>query len=48
VKLYDSAGALPNAETSAQETLCIPIHQSLTDSQVEKICDCVKAFGKLL
>ncbi|HTN70943.1 MAG TPA: DegT/DnrJ/EryC1/StrS family aminotransferase [Methylomirabilota bacterium] len=48
VKLYDSAGALPNAETSAQETLCIPIHQSLTDSQVEKICDCVKAFGKRL
>ena len=48
VKLYDSAGALPNAETSAQETLCIPIHQSLTDSQLEKICDCVKAFGKLL
>jgi aminotransferase len=48
VKLYDSSGAFPNAEKSAQETLCIPIHQSLTDSEVEKISECVKAFGKLL
>ena len=48
VKLYDSTGALPNAEKSAQETLCIPIHQSLTDAEVAKICDAVKSFGKLL
>jgi dTDP-4-amino-4,6-dideoxygalactose transaminase len=48
VKGYGSTEVLPAAEKSAQETLCIPMHQSLSNEQVEKICDCVKAFGKLL
>jgi dTDP-4-amino-4,6-dideoxygalactose transaminase len=48
VKGYGSTDVLPGAEKSALETLCIPMHQSLTDEQVEKICECVKAFGKLL
>jgi len=48
VKGYGSAEVLPSAEKIAHETLCIPMHQSLTDEQVEKICECVKAFGKLL
>jgi dTDP-4-amino-4,6-dideoxygalactose transaminase len=48
VKFYNSVGSLPNSERVAHETLCIPIHQSLSDSEVGKVCDQIKAFGKLL
>jgi aminotransferase len=48
VNYYQSHDRLPNAEKSAQETLCIPMHQSLSDGDVEKICDCIKTFGKSL
>jgi dTDP-4-amino-4,6-dideoxygalactose transaminase len=48
VKLYDSDEVLPNAELAARQTLCLPIHQSLTDAQVEQVSDSVKMFGKLI
>lgn len=46
VKFYGACAALPNAEEAAQTTLCIPIHQSLSDEDVHRIVDSIQAFGK--
>ena len=35
---------LPNAEDAANTTLCIPIHQSMTDDQVGYVCDSIRQF----
>lgn len=39
--------SLPAAEKATKTTLNIPCHQSLTDSDVEKVISCVKEFMKL-
>ena len=46
VKYYGSTGRLPNSEEAAKSTLCIPIHQSLTDSDLDRIIECIRSFGK--
>jgi len=48
VKLHGPHPALPNAEEAAQTTLCIPIHQSLSDDDTHKIVDSIREFGKRL
>jgi aminotransferase len=37
-------GSLPRAEWVADHTLCLPMHQSLTDSEVDFIIDQVRSF----
>lgn len=46
VPLYGFEGSLPQAERAARETLCIPIHQGLSDDDVAKVVDEVKAFER--
>jgi aminotransferase len=43
---YKTGDYLPNAERAARETLLLPLHYNLTDSQVEFICEKVKEFFK--
>lgn len=44
VELYDHEGSLPNAEWAAAHTLCLPLHQNLTESEQGQIIRCVKDF----
>ncbi len=39
-------GDFPNADYAADNTLCIPIHQSLSQSDLELIVDKIREFGK--
>jgi aminotransferase len=48
VKFYGACTRLPYAEEAAQTTLCIPIHQSLSEEDVHKIVDSIREFGKRL
>ena len=47
VKYYGVDDVLPNAEKAALNTLCIPIHQSLSNEDVEKIVYHIRKFGEL-
>lgn len=44
VKGYGVETSLPNAEWAALHTLCLPIHQSLSNDDVEKIITTIKKF----
>jgi len=44
---YGAKVSLPAAEEAARSTLCIPIHQSLTDNEVAEISDRIHEFGRL-
>ena len=49
VKRYDayrkhSGVSLPNADLAADRTLCIPLHQNLTETEIGHIIDAIKAF----
>lgn len=47
VKYYGAANeSLPDAEAAANSTLCIPMHQSLSDSDVQKIVECITKFSE--
>ena len=46
VPAYGLAGSFPNADYAADHTLCLPIHQALTDDEVNYICDKIIEFGK--
>lgn len=48
VKLYGSKAKLPEAEWAAKNTLCLPIHQGMSDADVERVILEVKKFGKKL
>lgn len=48
VELYDDHVSLPHAERAALETLCLPIHQALSDSDIEKVVTGIIDFGKTL
>ena len=45
VSAYEVTGMFPNADYAADHTLCMPIHQTLTDDEVNFICDEVIKFG---
>jgi aminotransferase len=45
VKYYDMYDKFINAETAANTTLCIPIHHSLNDSDIELVISKIKTFG---
>ncbi|SFC74274.1 DegT/DnrJ/EryC1/StrS family aminotransferase [Butyrivibrio sp. YAB3001] len=46
VKGYHAVGNFPNAEFATDNTLCLPIHQSLTSDDLGLIVDTIKEFGK--
>jgi len=47
VKFYGAYHTkLPGAEEAALSTLCLPIHQSLSDEDLAKIVECIYNFGK--
>jgi aminotransferase len=47
VKAYGSTNeTLPGCEAAAQQTLCLPIHQGLTDNDIERVVESVRAFGE--
>ena len=43
---YKTGDSLPGAEKAANETLLLPLHCGLSDSDIEYICDMVKEFYK--
>lgn len=43
---YQVEGTFPNADYAADNTLCLPIHQSLTQYDLEYIVEKIRAFGK--
>tara|TARA_B100000902_G_scaffold54428_2_gene61162 strand:- start:3214 stop:4329 length:1116 start_codon:yes stop_codon:yes gene_type:complete len=45
VKYYDTALSLKNTEYIMDRTLCLPLHQSLTDDDVNHICDVIFNFN---
>ena len=42
---YNVTGYFPNADFATDNTLCLPLHQSLSDDDVQKVIDCIKEFG---
>ena len=45
VKYYNAHSKLPNAEKANEITLNIPLHQNLTDDDVQKIVELIKGFA---
>jgi aminotransferase len=45
VKFYGVNEKLENTEFAANNTLCIPIHQSLADKDIDLIVEKIKEFG---
>lgn len=43
---YHTSGEFPNADYAADNTLCLPLHQNLTKSDLEKIIWKIDEFGK--
>ncbi len=46
VKGYNATGNYPNADFATDNTLCLPIHQSLSDDDKQQIVDKIKEFGE--
>lgn len=46
VKGYRAIGEFPNADYAADNTLCLPIHQTLTIEQAGTVVDSIKEFGR--
>lgn len=44
VKYYDSDARLPNAEYVNRTTLCLPIHQNLSNADVDKVIQLIRDF----
>ncbi len=43
---YHIFGSFPNADYATDNTLCLPLHQSLKFDEIEFICDKIIEFGK--
>ena len=48
LELFGACVPLPHAERAAQTTLCIPLHQSLSEGDTHRIVDSIREFGKRL
>ena len=44
VAFYGASSRLPNAEQAADETLCLPLHQSLSNADLDCVVDAVRCF----
>ena len=47
VKGYNISGSYPESDYAADNTLCIPIHQSLKNDEIEYITEMIKKYGKV-
>jgi aminotransferase len=45
LRFYGTPDALPCAETAADTTLCIPIHQAMSDDDTHRVVDAIRTFG---
>jgi dTDP-4-amino-4,6-dideoxygalactose transaminase len=43
-RMYGGEGMFPGAESAAMSTLLLPVHQGLTDREVERVVDAIRAF----
>ena len=43
---YQIEGEFPNADFAADHTLCLPLHQSLSDADVELIAKLIRQYGE--
>ena len=48
VSAYGVNETFPNADYAADHTLCLPVHQSLTNEEVNLVCDLICEYGKTL
>lgn len=48
VRLYGATGPLPQAEAAAETTLCIPLHQSLSVEDTDRVIEAIVGFRKHL
>jgi len=46
VRFYGDQTSLPNTEEVAESTLCLPLHQALTDADLDRIVQCISDFAK--
>lgn len=46
VKHYGIEDNFPNADYAAYNTLCLPLHQSLTDADVETVARLICRYGE--
>ena len=44
VQAYGTTAGLPGADLAADRTLCIPLHHSLSDSDVDRVVSTIRAF----
>lgn len=47
VKHYNIQGNFPNSDYAADHTLCIPVHQSLSNEDVQLISSLIREYGKI-
>ena len=45
VRRYGASTRLPQAEAASRATLCLPIHQGLSDEAVGRVLEAVRRFG---
>ncbi|MBQ9948192.1 MAG: DegT/DnrJ/EryC1/StrS family aminotransferase, partial [Oscillospiraceae bacterium] len=46
VNHYGIKGSFPNADFASDHTLCLPVHQSLSDADVELVASLIRRFGE--
>ena len=46
IRRYQAGGRLPQAEAAAERTLCLPLHQGLSDRDVERVIRAVGRCGR--
>ena len=46
VPLFGVTGSFPHADCAADTTLCIPLHQSLSDQDVTRVIESIHEFGR--
>jgi aminotransferase len=46
--IYGPQNPLPHAEDAAETTLCLPMHQRLSDDDMHRVVDAIHEFGKRL
>ena len=47
VKGYGVDGTFPGADYATNNTLCLPIHQGISNDELKRICELVHEFGRL-
>jgi aminotransferase len=43
-QMYGGGGAFPGADTAAESTLLLPVHQGLSNTEVDRIVETIRAF----